>query len=66
MAYYLWRMSDDANWLALDATKYPPDGTTRLYDNHAEAMAEAEKRNIERKNEAQGSLPYGRNNSLSR
>lgn len=54
--FYLWRMTDAENWMVLDSTKYPPDSGTELYAFHAQAKAEADKRNRARQDAAQGEL----------
>ncbi len=54
--YYLWRLCESEKWMVLDSLKYPPEESGELYQFHAEAKAEADKRNRVRPNEAQGEL----------
>ncbi len=56
MAYYLWRMCDTDRYMVLNADSYPPDEGTELFAFLSEAKAEAERRNQERPDEAQGEL----------
>ena len=54
--WYLWRMCEADRWMVLDASRYTPDDGTEVYQFHAEAKAEAERRNSTRPHEAQGRL----------
>jgi len=56
MAYYPWRMCEADRWMVLDASRYPPDEGTELYQFYAEAKAEAEKLNRTRPDEGQEEL----------